>query len=349
MRILVTGATGNVGTSVVAALAADPQVTEIVALARRAAPAPDARVRRVQADVLSDDLEPHFADVDAVIHLAWLIQPARDRERTRAVNVDGSRRVFEAAARAGAALVHASSVGAYSPGPKDRAVDESWPTEGIASSFYATDKSDAERVLDEVERAHPRMRSVRLRPGLIFQREAASEIRRLFAGPLLPNALLHPRLIPIVPAMKRLVFQAVHSDDVAQAFRLAAVGDVSGAFNVAADPVLDPAELGRALGAKPVPVDARLVRALTDVSFRLRLQPTEPGWLDMALAVPVMDTRRAREELGWTPRHTAPEALLELLDGMRRGEGAATAPLEPGGAGMLRWREIASGVGARTG
>ena len=111
MRIVVTGATGNVGTSVVQALADDPAVEEIVGLARRLPRWQPPRTRWVQADVVTSPLEPHFAGADAVIHLAWLIQPSRDQAAVRAVNVDGSRRVFEAAARAGAgALVHASSV-----------------------------------------------------------------------------------------------------------------------------------------------------------------------------------------------------------------------------------------------
>jgi nucleoside-diphosphate-sugar epimerase len=101
---------------------------------RRAAPAADrfARTRFVTADVARDDLAAIFDGADAVIHLAWLIQPSRDRAQTRSVNVDGSRRVFHAVAAAGVpALIHTSSVGAYSPGPKDRFVDESWPTGGI--------------------------------------------------------------------------------------------------------------------------------------------------------------------------------------------------------------------------
>ena len=81
------------------------------------------------ADVTTSDLRPHFEGADAVVHLAWLIQPGRDKPTLRAVNVDGSARVFRATAEAGVpALVYASSVGAYSPGPKDRTVDESWPT-----------------------------------------------------------------------------------------------------------------------------------------------------------------------------------------------------------------------------
>jgi nucleoside-diphosphate-sugar epimerase len=349
MRIAVTGATGNVGTSVVAALAADPAVDEIVGLSRRAPQTPLPGMRHVRADIVTDDLEPHFAGAEAVIHLAWLIQPSRDRRVTEAVNVTGSRRVFDAAAAAGVpTVVHASSIGAYSPGPKDRSVDESWPTGGTPSSFYAVDKSSVERILDRFETAHPEIRVVRLRPGLIFKREAASEIRRLFAGPFLPNVLLRPGLIAVVPRIERLRFQAVHADDVAQAYRLAALEpDARGAYNIAAAPVLDPDELGRILGAKPVPVDRRIVRALADLTWRARLQPTPPGWFDMALAVPLMDTARARRELGWTPRRTAAEALLELLDGMRHGAGAPTPPLAPGGSGLLRLGELAAGVGRR--
>jgi nucleoside-diphosphate-sugar epimerase len=136
VRVVVTGATGNVGTSVLHALGQDPAVEEIVGLARRAPQLRLPRTRWVTADVAHDDLGAHFAGADAVVHLAWLIQPSRDRATTYRVNVEGSRRVFEAAAAAGvASLVYASSVGAYSPGPKDRRVDEGWPTEGIASSF----------------------------------------------------------------------------------------------------------------------------------------------------------------------------------------------------------------------
>lgn len=349
-RIVVTGATGNVGTSVLRALSADPSIDEIVGVARRLPEIEFARTRFVAADVAHDDLAPILAGADAVIHLAWLIQPSRDRALTRSVNVEGSRRVFAAVADAGVpALVHASSVGAYSPGPKDRFVDESWPTGGIQTSFYSRDKSAVERILDGFEAAHPQIRVVRLRPGLIFKADAASGIRRLFAGPLLPTPLLRRGLIPVVPAMERLRFQGVHSHDVGEAYRLAALsGHARGPFNIAAGPVLDPDELGRLLGARPIAVSPRVLRTLADVSWKLHLQPSPPGWLDMALGVPLMDTTRAREELGWAPTHTAGAALLELIDAMRRGDGLPTAPLRPGGAGPLRVREFLTGVGART-
>jgi UDP-glucose 4-epimerase len=348
MRIVVTGATGNVGTSVVRALAGDSRVQEIVGIARRRPRWSPARTTWVAADVERDDLRPAFDGADAVIHLAWLIQPSRDEGELERVNVHGSRRVFEAAAEAGAAMVYASSVGAYSPGPKDRAVDESWPTEGVRTSFYARHKAAAERALDEVEAGHPGWRSVRLRPGLIFKREAGPEVRRLFAGPLLPAALLRPGLIPLLPLPDRLVVQAVHGDDVGQAYRLAALSpEARGAYNVAADPVLDQDTLARFFRARRIRVPARPLRALADLSWRAHLQPTPPGWLDMGLGVPLMDTRRARSELGWEPVRTATEALAELIEGMRAPAGLDTPPLDPHAGGPLRVREFLSGVGRR--
>src|SRR3954447_24171090 len=167
LRVVVTGATGNVGTSVVRALGADSAVEDIVGLARRMPSWTAPKVRWESCDVAADDLAPRFAGADAVIHLAWLIQPSRDERELERVNVDGSRRVFEAAAAAGVPrLVHASSIGVYSPGPKDRPVDESWPRRGVSSLFYSRHKVAAEDALDEVE-ARTGVQTVRLRPGLI--------------------------------------------------------------------------------------------------------------------------------------------------------------------------------------
>ena len=350
MRVVVVGASGNVGTSLLRSLADEPAVDSVVGLSRRL---PDAEFPKVEwraADVVSTELEPLFRGADAVVHLAWLIQPSRDQDLMRAVNVDGSGRVFRAAAAAGVgSLVYASSVGAYSKGPKDRRVDESWPTTGIPTSFYSRHKAEVERVLDRFERENTGIRVVRLRPALVFKREAASEIRRLFAGPLLPGFLLRRDLVPVLPAPARLAFQAVHSYDVGDAYRLAVVGDARGAFNIAAEPVLDPAELGRLLDARPVSLPPQVLRAGAALTYRLRLQPSEVGWVDMGLGVPLMDTTRAREELGWEPTYTAVDALRDLFAGMREGAGLETPPLEPGGAGPARLREFKSGVGARSG
>jgi UDP-glucose 4-epimerase len=346
-KVVVTGATGNVGTSVLEALGADERVGEIVGIARRIPNWTPAKVTWVSADVASDDLSGAFAGAHAVIHLAWLIQPSRDGAELERVNVRGSRRVFDAAIAANVdVLVHASSIGTYSPGPKDRPVDESWPHDGIDSLFYARHKAACEHALDELEGRGPRI--VRLRPGLIFKREAGPEIRRLFAGPLLPTALARPGLIPILPLPERLVVQAVHSRDVADAYRLAALEpQAEGAYNIAADPVLTPGRIAKALGARHVKVPERPLRTLAGLAWQAHLQPSPPGWLDMGLAVPIMDTSRAREHLGWTPTVDSESALLELLEGMRETAGMDTPPLKPHAGGPLRVREFLTGVGRR--
>jgi UDP-glucose 4-epimerase len=348
VRVVVVGATGNVGTSLLAALAEDDRVDSVLGLARRVPRLQVPKVEWARADVASTDLEPLFRDADAVVHLAWLIQPSRDQALLRRVNVEGSARVFDAVAAARVpALVYASSVGAYSPGPKDDRVDESWPVDGVRTSFYSRHKSEVEKLLDRFEQEHPETRVARLRPGLIFKRGAASGIRRLFIGPLLPSPLARREAVRFIPDLPGLRFQAVHSLDVGEAYRLAVVGDASGAYNIAAEPVLDPPTLGRILGARPVRMSVAAARAALAAAYGLRLQPSPPGWLDLAVSVPLLDVARAREELGWEPKQTSEEAVLGLLGGLAERAGVDTPPLRPDTGGPLRIREFVTGVGAR--
>jgi UDP-glucose 4-epimerase len=332
MRVVVTGASGNVGTSLLRALAADDSVEEVFALARRRPGA--ARFPKTEwhaANVEHDDLVPLFRRADCVVHLAWLIQPSHDLPALRRTNVDGSRRVFRAVAEAEVpALVYGSSVGAYSPGPKERKVDESWPTEGTPTSFYARHKAEVERLLDRFQLEHAETRVVRLRPGLIFKRGSAEEQRRYFLGPLFPRLLARQGALFVVPDIRGLRVQAVHTADVAEAYRLAIVDDVHGAFNIAAEPPLDAQTLARELEARAVPVQAAVARGAMAATWRLRLQPTPPGWLDMGLAVPLMDTTRAREVLGWEPRRSSIDAIRDVLSGIADRDGEPTPPLEAG-------------------
>jgi UDP-glucose 4-epimerase len=349
MRVVVVGATGNVGTSVVSALSQDTQIESIVGIARRAPEWDPPKTEWRETDISRDELIQHFDGADCVIHLAWLIQPSRDARTLEATNVEGSRRVFSAVAEAGVkALVYASSIGAYSPGDKEP-VDESWPTDGIHQSFYSRHKAQTERMLDRFEANHSDVRVVRLRPGLIFKRTAATGIRRLFIGPFLPNRLLRRSLLPIVPDVERLVFQCVHTDDVAEAYRLAATTDVSGPFNIAAEPIIDPPTLARLLNARLVKVPENVLRKGAAFTWRARLQPSPEGWVHMGYDTPLMDTTRATKELGWTPNYSAEYALLELLGGLREGAGFPTPPLDPATSKRFRIKEFVTGIGARSG
>lgn len=348
MRIVVVGATGNVGTSLLPRLLADPDVSEVLGIARRRPALELLRLTWHRADVGTDDLAPVFRGADVVVHLAWAIQPSHDEPVMARTNVQGSWRVFDAVARAGVpALVYASSVGAYTEGPKDRHVDESWPVGGIATSFYARHKATVERMLDRFEAANPEVRVVRMRPALIFKESQASEARRFFLGPLVPGVVLRPDVLPLLPRVRGLRFQAVHTDDVAEAYRLAALGDARGPFNLASEPDLDLPAIARDLGVRTVPVPAALLRAAIRLTWRLHLQPTPVGWFDMGMRVPLLSSGRARDALGWTPSRSALDAVRDLLTGIGHGSGERTPPLDPSTGGPLRLEELTSGIGSR--
>ncbi|MGW7028403.1 NAD-dependent epimerase/dehydratase family protein [Streptomyces xanthophaeus] len=340
MRVVVTGATGNAGTSLVRALAGEPSVSDVLGLARRL-PGPAgpraAGVRWAAADVgpHGPDLAALFDGADAVVHLAWKFQPTHDPVETWETNVLGSIRVFEACARAGVrALVHASSVGAYSPGPyTDLPVDETWPTHGWPGAAYTREKAYLERYLDGYQLTHPQMRVVRMRPAFLFKAASAAEQRRILAGPLLPWWLIRPGLIPVVPAVTGLRFQALHTDDAARAYAAAVLRPVTGPFNLVADPVLDTAAVAGLLRARTVQVSSGAARAVLAAGWRMHLAPADPGLLDAVLRMPLLDAGRARTELGWEPAGTATDAVAAFLDGLRHGTGMDTPPLAGSGAG----------------
>jgi UDP-glucose 4-epimerase len=146
-----------------------------------------------------------------------------------------------------------------------------------------------------------------------------------------------------VPDIPRLRFQAVHSHDVGEAYRQAVRSDVRGAFNIAAEPVLDPDVLARILGVRKLPVPAAAARWAAQLTFKLHLQPSDVGWLDLALQTPLLDTTRAREELGWEPRRSSEDAVRDLVTGLGEDAGFQTPPLER----RPRTEELASGVGER--
>jgi UDP-glucose 4-epimerase len=349
VRVVVVGASGNAGSALLRALHAAPEVTSVVGLSRRR---PDLEaepfrgVEWYQRDValpavpgvglrdqvLIDDLAEVFSGADAVVHLAWLIQPNRQRALLRRTNVDGTRHVARAAAAAGVPhLVVASSVGAYTPVHDDVPRDEGWATGGTRTSHYSVDKAAQERVLHEVELAHPEMVVTRLRPALIFQPDAGSEIARYFLGPLVPRRLLRPGTLPLVPLPTGLRLQAVHADDAARAY-LAAVlhrDSARGAFNIAHEQVLRADDLAGVLDhGRSVGVPAAALRPLVSAAYDLRLVPTDPGWLDMAMGAPLMSTDRARTLLGWEPLHTAADSLADVLHGMADRRGLRSASMQ---------------------
>jgi nucleoside-diphosphate-sugar epimerase len=340
MRIAITGASGNAGTALLrnlqGQLSKKPGSLEVVGMSRRL---PDTTLEPYSGvawhalDVgLEQDkplLKAALRGVDAVVHLAWQIQPNRDLEQLYRTNVTGTRNVLTAAKEAGVKqVVCASSVGAYSKAPKDRRTDESWPAEGMPGSHYSRHKAEQEKLLDDFAAAEPGISVARLRPGLIFQRDAGSEVGRYFLGPLYPRLLPARPRVPLLPAPDNLVFQAVHADDVAEAYWRVIDQRASGPFNIAAEPVLTPRELARIVGARRIlPIPMGLLHKMVGLAWWLRLVPTDSGWVDMAAGAPVMDTSRARRILGWEARTSSVDAVKEVLEGMGKGKGVTPSPV----------------------
>jgi nucleoside-diphosphate-sugar epimerase len=335
MRIVIVGATGNVGSAVLRRLHGAGH--HLVGVARRRpddGAAPYADVEWHAIDVSRRDARPRlaaaFAGADAVLHLAWLLQPNRREPVMRATNIDGHRHALAAAVAAGVPhVVAVTSVASYSPGPKLTRVDEDWPTGGIHTSHYSRHKAVTERLLDAFEQEHPRVRVSRVRPGLVFQRDAAAELAQLFLGPHRPSRWLGRIRPPVLPMPPRVISQAVHADDLADAIARVIEQGAAGAFNIAAEPVLDPDQLRRVVGARRnVDVPSALVRSFLRLTWALGVHATDPGWLDIAVTVPVMSTERARTELGWAPRHASTDALRDVLDGLaERAHVPASPPL----------------------
>jgi nucleoside-diphosphate-sugar epimerase len=321
MRIAVTGASGNVGTALVRSLLGHGH--DVVAIARRPPDeeSPYATAQWHALDVTAGDAGPRltaaFQGADAVVHLVWGFQPTHDVGYLQRLDIGGTQAVVAAVLAAGVPqLVHQSSLGVYSPAPPDdRPVDESWARHGIATSPYSRHKVAAERLLDEIEADHPSLTVTRTRPSLIAQRSAASGLLRYAVPALVPAGVF--KRVPILPLDGRLRLQFVHADDVATAIRLAVEQRAAGAFNLAADGVIRVEDLARALGARHLPVPLSMLRRAVDLSWRAHLQQVDVGWLDMGYSVPLLDSTRARVELGWSPQLTGQQVLVEALGGMR--------------------------------
>ncbi len=325
---MVIGATGNCGTALIRELTASGH--DVIGVARRRPSDVESSVEWRAANVAHDELHTLVGGADAVVHLAWMFQPTHRPDMTWQANAVGTRRVLAAVADQHVpTVVVASSVAAYSPARGEQMVDESWPTNGPSTAAYAREKAYVERALDAFELANPDIRTVRVRPAFVFQRSAGTEQRRIFGGSLVPARAFDHRLIPALPLPRGLRFQAVHASDLARAYRAVLERPVSGAFNIAADDVIRPEELGRLFDARTISLPPVLFHAGLAAAWRMRVVKAPADLFDAFMRIPVMSTARARTELDWTPEHTAFKALSDMVEGAREQWGSQTPPLDP--------------------
>ena len=318
MRVAVTGITGQFGKSLARVLEGEPAVTEVIGVARRDFDPEEAGFRKLvyrRGDVRDPELRSAFAGADVVVHLAFVIGGNRaDQEQRRDINVDGSRNVFAATAEAGARkLIYASSVAAYGAHPDNPdLITEEHPTRGTPGVSYSQEKAEVEGILDLFEKEHPSITVTRMRPCAV-------------AGPglvdmmweFLPDAMRRlplfapwfPRVFPNPIQGGRLLAQAVHEDDVAEAFRLAIVNDAPGAFNLAGEDVLGARDIASILKARALPMPLFGTRRVVDLAHRVGISKVPGDWIDLMRYPILVDSTRARTTLGWQPQFTSAAAL----------------------------------------
>jgi nucleoside-diphosphate-sugar epimerase len=310
LTVAVTGPTGDIGRALLRVLERETRVGEVIGMARREFD-PESlgltKTRYRRGDVLDPDaVRKLVVGADVVVHLAFIIVGGGDE--TRRVNLEGSRNVFAAAARARKVkrLIYTSSVAAYgfhtdNPQP----LTEQVPVRGTDAFYYSAQKAELEAALNE-SIAGSKVKPYVFRPSIVAGGDAAMLIEQI------PGLLRKLPLGPVVPD-PGVPFQLVHQDDVARALAAAICGDgPPGIYNLAGPGELHASDLARALGWPSVPIPGLAASAAAEVT-RLPLVPARLKWLN-ALRVPVlMDTSAAREELGWEPRHDAAETLAQTV------------------------------------
>ncbi len=325
LTVAVTGPTGTFGAGLVPLLQDDERVRRVVGIARRPFD-PAARgwtkMEYRQGDVRDGDaLRQAFAGADVVVHLAFLITGNASRQTTRAINVDGTLNAFRAAAAAGVRrFVYASSVAAYGfHADNPVGMTEEWPVRPASRLFYAQEKAELEHLLQAEAQRHPQVALYLLRPPVVVGPHAVGA-KDVLPGPLAPLgrrlAELSTRRLPVpVPvAVPALPLQVVHEDDVGQALlRCVVAAGPPGAYNIAGDGVLTAADVAREFGAIPLPLPAAPAQLAARALSRLPFLPPVAQWVEAAGHPAIMDTTKAREELGWRPRYTGLEALGATL------------------------------------
>ncbi|MEU2175591.1 NAD-dependent epimerase/dehydratase family protein [Nocardia sp. NPDC019219] len=319
ITVAVTGPTGEIGISAVTALEQDPAVDRIVGMARRPFdPAAHGwtKTEYRRGDILDRAaVDALVADADVVIHLAFVIMGSR--EESARVNLAGTRHVFEATATAERPrrLVYTSSVAAYGYHPDNPSpITEDVPPDGSPEHYYSEQKAACEAALTEIT-AGSGLEVFVLRPCIVAgpQAPALHDLPwEKLPGPLRTLARSNSLFKPVVPDPGHPL-QLVHHDDVAAAIALAATADAPpGAYNIAGDGTLTLSDVVSALGGRPVRVPAVAATAASAALARLPFVPATLEWLHIVRTPVVMDTSRAKRNLGWKPAHTSAETLAAL-------------------------------------
>jgi nucleoside-diphosphate-sugar epimerase len=334
LAVAVTGPTGTFGFGLMPLLESEPRVGRVVGIARRPFDPLEhgwTKMEYRRGDVRDPDaLRDAFEGADAVVHLAFMITGTASAEAIRAINIEGTLHAFRAARDAGAKrFVYASSVAAYGFHPDNPiGMTEDWPTRPAARLFYAREKAELEQLLEEEVSTTSEPSLYLLRPPIVLgphavgAKEAVPRPVARVGSRLLDLVNRLPIPVPMLAADVKLQF--IHEADVGQALLKCVLGEgPPGAYNIAADGVLTATDVVRELGLSPIPIPARVVHRAARAAASLPLPPLvspATGWVEVLSHPAIMDTTKARDELGWQPHYTAVQALRETVRVRDRGD-----------------------------
>jgi UDP-glucose 4-epimerase len=328
LAVAVTGPTGEIGKPLMSELERRPEVGSVLGMARRPFdPTAEGweKVAYRRGDILDRGaLAALFDGADVAVHLAFAIFGGR--EETRQVNLQGTRNVFEMAIKAGVKrLVYASSVAAYGFHPDNpQPLSEDVPARGSDGFYYSRQKAELEGLLDELLLGSG-VEAYVFRPCVVAGPRATMLIEQTVGAvrvvdpvPLVRRGVEKlPLVAPVLPD-PGIPIQLVHHDDVAQAMAAAICGDgPPGVYNLAGEGEVQLRDIARELGWRWVPVPRPAVSIGTAAARRLSFASPKLEWAIAAGTPVLMETAKARRDLGWQPRHDARETLAETVAGAR--------------------------------
>jgi nucleoside-diphosphate-sugar epimerase len=333
--IAITGVGGLLGRRLVTELERRDDVERIVGLDVRAPQGlTSSRLAFREIDVRSAELVEALQGVDVLVHLAFQMDPLRDRETMRSINLDGTRNAFEAAARAAVGrVVYLSSVSVYGAHPdNDFPLTESSALRGTPGLPYSEDTRDVEHWLWPWLEAHPDVAATILRSAFVL-------------GAGVDNFMTKPFEMPRFPVVKghKPPMQFVHLDDIVSAIVHAVDQRLTGAYNVCAEGWLSFDEVIAIAGSHTVEVPEEVAFGLADRTYALGLSDIPSGVVAHVMHPWVMSAE-ALIATGWRPRHTNRDALAEAV-----GDLAAYVSLGRGRVHRSTVRSVAAVVAATLG
>ena len=327
MKYLITGGSGYIGSRLTDLLVQNDE-NEVVNLDIRPPAVPKSRTRFVRMDIRDRGMAALIAEErpDALVHLAFVLNPIRDEHAMYDIDVNGTANVLDAAAAAGVPhLLVASSTTAYGAWPDNPVpIPEEHPVRGLPAYEYARDKTEIDRLCQLWAAQHPDSTMTIVRPTIVFGPNVDNYIVRFWQN----------SPFVVLPDGRDADWQYVHEDDVVDALSRLLSERRGGIFNVTADGTVKMSEAARIAGLKIRKMPLRVYRRIAAASWKLRLPNVEapPGQIEFVLHPWIASNEKLKAELGWQPRYTSRETFEITMRAKGVGPAATEAEQVPGPA-----------------